>query len=317
MILKMCLCGRRRSSVTVIKLLALLSVFVLLYYIHGKSSTYPADQISDKIHVVEKVDNPADENVVAVAGGDEDAGAAPVKLPVPPVVSVPNNKCGITEMCRSTEKVFHLISGESQERTPTICLDGKFFIGGDNPELYAGRGMNLIVVDKEANKVLKARNFDLYMFDDGEMIAWLKSLGNGDILMVATFDDAARQLTAETREILKKDFGSTKIDDLNFRGNWVFIGQKGISGSSSYENIELFNSEVSEWALQTSIHGCLTLPVGREQHKVDGSIDESVPTSKCGFSESCPEDTIAFNVISGSHVGNQKVLPSVCIDGDM
>ena len=31
--------------------------------------------------------------------------------------------------------------------------------------------------------------------------------------------------------------GSAKIDSLNFRGSWVFIGQKGMRGTSVYEEV--------------------------------------------------------------------------------
>ena len=44
--------------------------------------------------------------------------------------------------------------------------------------------------------------------------------------MMATFDDASRNLDKAAKNMIKK-LGSKKIQKLAFRDNWVFFGAKG------------------------------------------------------------------------------------------
>ena len=56
------------------------------------------------------------------------------------------------------------------------------------------------------------------------------------------------RLTVEARKLIA-DLGSSEIDNLGFRDNWIFVGGKGIKTKSPFEQVTQRNSNDTPYAL--------------------------------------------------------------------
>ncbi|XP_064091087.1 protein O-linked-mannose beta-1,2-N-acetylglucosaminyltransferase 1-like [Macrobrachium nipponense] len=141
--------------------------------------------------------------------------------------------CGLQYVCPHNHFPVHVFSGKSNNDMPKICVSGKYIIQKDINN--GGRGMNLVIVDSHQMKAVHARRFDTYAMDSSEMeLFLLREVRNGDILIAMTFDEASRNLGNMAKGLLA-DLGSSQIQNLQFRGQWYMISQKGMEGFSPYE----------------------------------------------------------------------------------
>ncbi|XP_045598429.1 protein O-linked-mannose beta-1,2-N-acetylglucosaminyltransferase 1 isoform X1 [Procambarus clarkii] len=141
--------------------------------------------------------------------------------------------CGLDYVCPHDHFPVHIYSGKSKDDMPKICVSGKYVIQRDINN--GGRGMNMVVVDSHRMKPVNARRFDTYAMDSSEMeLFLLREVREGDILIAMTFDEASRNLGAMAKSLLA-DLGSSQIQNLQFRGQWFMISQRGMKGFSPYE----------------------------------------------------------------------------------
>ncbi|XP_077982428.1 protein O-linked-mannose beta-1,2-N-acetylglucosaminyltransferase 1-like [Glandiceps talaboti] len=289
--------GRRTFKATVIRLFIILFGVVILYnWYSNNGSNLPSTDFQINIDQFEKVETA----VVTEEKPKEEYDSRP--------------KCGNIDPCKKIETSFHLKSGNAQLEAPSICLNDIYIIGRD-PNFVPSRGMNIAIIDETSQNVISKEVFDLYDYDSSKLLEFLSSVQNSQILLLATFDDAAAQLSSEARQKFKEDFGSTMIQDLNYRGNWVFIGQKGVPDSPyRHEKIYLFNKEEGEWAAQIEITGCLPLIPAANEQSEDAPKTKLDTTMKCGLNAPCSVDEVAVSAHSG-YVEKDKVFPSVCVDG--
>jgi hypothetical protein len=118
------------------------------------------------------------------------------------------------------------------------------------------RGLNVVVVHGETRKIISTKNFDTYSQDGNELAEFLDGVNDGRVVMMATADDASYRLGDQGRAAIRK-LGSAKIDALNFRGSWVFVGQKGMRGTSVYEEVD--PAELGLWSNGVEFHGCVPI----------------------------------------------------------
>lgn len=141
--------------------------------------------------------------------------------------------CGLDYVCPHNHFPVHIFSGKNNVDMPKICISGKYVIQKDINN--GGRGMNMVVVDSHQMKAVNARRFDTYAMDSSEMELFLmREVRNGDILIAMTFDEASRNLGAMSKNLLA-ELGSSQIQNLQFRGQWYMITQRGMEGFSPYE----------------------------------------------------------------------------------
>ncbi|XP_068204894.1 protein O-linked-mannose beta-1,2-N-acetylglucosaminyltransferase 1-like [Palaemon carinicauda] len=141
--------------------------------------------------------------------------------------------CGLQYVCPHNHFPVHVFSGKSNNDMPKICVSGKYIIQKDINN--GGRGMNMVIIDSHQMKAVHARRFDTYAMDSSEMeLFLLREVRNGDILIAMTFDEASRNLGVMAKNLLA-DLGSSQIQNLQFRGQWYMISQKGMDGFSPYE----------------------------------------------------------------------------------
>ena len=86
--------------------------------------------------------------------------------------------------------------------------------------------MNVVVINLEG-KSPRHGTFDLYGKDSTDLKAFLNLVKPGEIVMVASYDDAAFRLDGDARQILS-GFGSQFAREIAFRDGWVFLGAKNV-----------------------------------------------------------------------------------------
>ncbi|XP_070557741.1 protein O-linked-mannose beta-1,2-N-acetylglucosaminyltransferase 1-like [Ptychodera flava] len=296
--LKLIACGRRKGiSVVKIILISLILLLVYQWYTFTRDATTTHQELPDKT-----------DNVLKFDGGDAVETDKKDEEVVP--------KCGNQNACKAKETSIHLKSGYSNKLSPSVCIDDKYIIAEDG-SYHPSRGMNIAAFEESGQGDVTMATFDLYEYDSQQMILFLKSVKDRQILVVVTYDDAANQLSNEARKIFMDDFGSTLISKLNYRGNWIFIGQKGVPESPyHYEEVYPFNKEEGEWAKQIEIEGC-TPPISVEQNPKDNDVVEMQSTLQCGLTKVCSVSSIAVRVHSGYFEKKNKILPSICVNGDV
>ncbi|KAI5274005.1 Protein Fam3C [Manis pentadactyla] len=127
----------------------------------------------------------------------------------------PRYKCGISKACPEKHFAFKMASGAANVVGPKICLEDNVLMSGVKNNV--GRGINVALVN-----------------DVAPFIEFLKSIQDGTIVLMGTYDDGATKLTDEARRLIA-ELGSTSITNLGFRDNWVFCGGKGIKTKSPFE----------------------------------------------------------------------------------
>ncbi|XP_076066967.1 protein O-linked-mannose beta-1,2-N-acetylglucosaminyltransferase 1-like isoform X2 [Oratosquilla oratoria] len=169
--------------------------------------------------------------------------------------------CGLDRVCPPNHFPVHVYSGKNNLDMPKICVAGKYVIQKDINN--GGRGINMVVVDTLRLKAVNARRFDTYAMDSSEMeLFLLREVKDGDIVIAVTFDEASRNLGHVARTMLA-DLGSNQIQNLQFRGQWYMISQRGINGFTPYE--ELKPSKGGVWA-NIDLSFCVSREI--EGHKI-------------------------------------------------
>ncbi|CBY40618.1 unnamed protein product [Oikopleura dioica] len=168
--------------------------------------------------------------------------------------------CGLKETCDgNSEYTFRVISGAASVIGPRVCWEGADIMRSKLNNV--DRGMNVVVINLET-KNHRYATFDLYAKDSTELKEFLSQMVNGEIIIIASYDDAAFRLDSEARTTLSS-FGSTVASSIAFRDAWVFLGAKGVPGFTAKEN-HLKNdksaNKYGDWPEAIEISGCLPFP---------------------------------------------------------
>nr|KAJ4927324.1 hypothetical protein JOQ06_015057 [Pogonophryne albipinna] len=90
------------------------------------------------------------------------------------------------------------------------------------------------------------------------ILAYLKNIDPGMIVLVASFDDVTAKMTDEMREVFV-GMGSTLITSVKHRDNWVFAGGAGRDNKSLFEK-QAANDESTnvygDWPEIVELSGC-------------------------------------------------------------
>ncbi|XP_022110045.1 protein O-linked-mannose beta-1,2-N-acetylglucosaminyltransferase 1-like isoform X2 [Acanthaster planci] len=171
-----------------------------------------------------------------------------------------SSNCNIPD-CGNDKVSLHVVAGDAHGavlQTPSVCVDGKKVMGPEKTKNYkpGSRGLNCIIFDTVQMKVVKIGRFDTYesVVDEGLFQKFLEGVEVGQIVIIATHDEASRKISFKTKALMKA-FGSSRIEDLNFRDTWVFVGQRGIQGYTPYEKLGF--RQGSKWGSKMEIKECI------------------------------------------------------------
>ncbi|MCJ8736277.1 hypothetical protein PDJAM_G00257150 [Pangasius djambal] len=150
-----------------------------------------------------------------------------------------------------------MASGAASIVGPKICLEDTILMSGVKNNV--GRGLNIALVNGKTGKLIKTESFDMWVGDVNPLIQFLKDIEDGTVVMMATFDDSSTKLTSDARKLISA-LGSSYINSLSFRDNWLFVGGKGIKTKSPFEQYIKNNAEVNKyegWPEVLEMEGCI------------------------------------------------------------
>ncbi|XP_010226053.1 PREDICTED: protein FAM3D isoform X1 [Tinamus guttatus] len=168
----------------------------------------------------------------------------------------PRHECGNRKSCPSDHFAFRLISGAANLVGPSICFNDQILMS--NVKNNIGRGLNIALVNGSTGQLLKTGTFDMYSGDIKLLETFLTEIKTGTIVLTATFDDPATKMT-DTVRTLFTELGSSFVGNLGFRDNWVFLGAKGLSAKSPFEEHIKNNKETNKydgWPELLELEGC-------------------------------------------------------------
>ncbi|XP_030629480.1 protein FAM3C [Chanos chanos] len=179
--------------------------------------------------------------------------SAPTEGPTKPQ----HHKCGLSKACPEGHFSFKMASGAASVVGPKICLEDNILMSAVKNNV--GRGINIALVNGKTGELLKTDSFDMWAGDVNTLISFLKTIEDGTVVMMATFDDSASKLNDEARKMIS-ELGSSSISSLGFRDNWIFVGGKGIKTKSPFEQHIKNNAETNKyegWPEVLEMEGCI------------------------------------------------------------
>ncbi|KAG8129855.1 putative Protein FAM3A-like protein [Naja naja] len=149
-------------------------------------------------------------------------------------------KCGLPQACPEHSFAFRISSGAANVIGPKICLEDKMLMSSMKDNV--GRGLNIALVN-----------------DVNDLLKFIRSLHEGTLVFVASYDDPATKMNEEARKIFT-ELGSKFARELAFRDSWVFVGAKGVQDKSPFEQ-HMRNSRSSNkyegWPEALEMEGCI------------------------------------------------------------
>ncbi|KAK2889487.1 hypothetical protein Q8A67_014862 [Cirrhinus molitorella] len=142
---------------------------------------------------------------------------------------------------------FHLHSGVANVVAAKICFNNTIIMGGIVNN--AGQGLNI---------VLRNKHFNLKYTGPKKLLAYLKTLKPGNIVLVASHIDPTPKLTDEIRDIFTA-LGSTMVKSLKPRDSWVFAGAYGVREASPFEKLiqnDMRSNAYEDWPEMAEVIGC-------------------------------------------------------------
>ncbi|XP_077459826.1 protein FAM3C isoform X1 [Stigmatopora argus] len=169
---------------------------------------------------------------------------------------LPSLKCDLSRRCPHDHFAMHVRSGAANVVGPKICFDGKIIMSHILNNV--GPGLNIVIVNSETGAVDRCAYLNMINGVSEDILAYLKEIKSGEIVIVASFDEMTTKMTSEMRDIFV-GMGSTLIQSVSYRDNWVFAGRGGIGMRSTFEK-RAANNETSNiyegWPKVVEVGGC-------------------------------------------------------------
>ncbi|XP_023270034.1 protein FAM3C-like [Seriola lalandi dorsalis] len=189
-------------------------------------------------------------NVLAFSGIDK------IKLGFQNAINQDEPQCSISTVCPPNHSSIQLRSGAANIIGPKICFDGKTIMS--HVMNNVGRGLNIVVLNGETGAVEKFGYLNMRGGNANEILAYLKEIKTGSIVLVASYDDVAEKLTDEMREIFV-EMGSSLITSVRTRDSWVFAGRAGTEHKSLFEKQAVNDAKTNVyegWPDMVEVSGC-------------------------------------------------------------
>uniref|UniRef100_A0A4W6BPM5 ILEI/PANDER domain-containing protein n=1 Tax=Lates calcarifer TaxID=8187 RepID=A0A4W6BPM5_LATCA len=122
----------------------------------------------------------------------------------------------------------------------------------------AGYGINVVILNGKTGEVIKTGHFDMYS-GMKPLIELLKSIEKGSIVLMASYDEPSSKLTEDARKLIA-ELGSSVVQSLGFRDNWVFVGGKGATVKSNFEKYlknDNMKNKYENWPELIELTGCI------------------------------------------------------------
>ncbi|XP_070687384.1 protein FAM3C-like [Pempheris klunzingeri] len=165
--------------------------------------------------------------------------------------------CDTVTDCPKDQFSFFIRSGAANVLAPKICVQNKLVLGSVLNN--AGPGINIVILNGKTGEVIKTEHFNMYGGDVKPLIALLKNIAAGSAVLMASYDDPSTKLNEDARKLIA-ELGSSAVQSLKFRDNWVFVGGKGAEVKSAFEK-HLKNdntkNKYEKWPELIELEGCI------------------------------------------------------------
>ncbi|KAM4720855.1 protein FAM3D isoform 2-T2 [Rhinophrynus dorsalis] len=165
--------------------------------------------------------------------------------------------CGNEKACPQDYFAFKIISGAANVVGPSLCMNNKVIMSSVRNNI--GRGLNVALINATTGEVIKTAYFDMYSGEVKELTDFLKTMKDGTLVFIASYDDPATKLNDEARDLFTS-YGSSFAKKLGFRDSWVFVGGRGLKNKSPFEQHLSNNKETNKydgWPEALEIEGCI------------------------------------------------------------
>uniref|UniRef100_A0A4W6BKV2 ILEI/PANDER domain-containing protein n=1 Tax=Lates calcarifer TaxID=8187 RepID=A0A4W6BKV2_LATCA len=159
--------------------------------------------------------------------------------------------------CPGDHFSFLIRSGAANVVPPKICIQNNLVLGGVINN--AGYGINVVILNGKTGEVIKTGHFDMYSGKVKPLIELLKSIEKGSIVLMASYDEPSSKLTEDARKLIA-ELGSSVVQSLGFRDNWVFVGGKGATVKSNFEKYlknDNMKNKYENWPELIELTGCI------------------------------------------------------------
>ncbi|XP_062853509.1 protein FAM3C isoform X2 [Trichomycterus rosablanca] len=162
--------------------------------------------------------------------------------------------CCPRQECPANHFPVFVRSGAANMVGPKICFNNQIAmsVGKDN----VGIGLNIVLVNGETGEISKSKNFNN---NTAELLDFLKTVVKGDLVLLASYEDPAAELTDEIREIFA-ELGSSVIHSVKYRDSWVFAGATGLEKECLFEKLIVNDQEKNvygDWPEMVELSGCI------------------------------------------------------------
>ncbi|KAI5109111.1 protein FAM3C isoform X2 [Silurus meridionalis] len=131
----------------------------------------------------------------------------------------------------------------------------------NNKNIYLGIIIIIIILALsvffagETGNILKS---DYFKIHSDELLDFLKTVKEGNIVLVASYEDPAAQLTDEVRELFA-GMGSSMVHSVKYRDSWVFAGEWRLNWESPFEKLIVNDKKTNaygDWPEMVELSGC-------------------------------------------------------------
>ncbi|XP_028430844.1 protein FAM3C [Perca flavescens] len=171
--------------------------------------------------------------------------------------TTPEPKCRLSRVCPPDHFALRINSGAANVVGPKICFDGKIIMS--HVLNNVGPGLNIAVLNGENGILEKCGYLNMKVGNPEDILAYLKEIKPGMIVLVASFDDVATKMTKEMTEVFV-GMGSTLIKSVKHRDSWVFAGRAGTETRSLFEKHAVNDEKTNiyeSWPEMVEVGGCL------------------------------------------------------------
>uniref|UniRef100_A0A671TLA6 Protein FAM3C-like n=2 Tax=Sparus aurata TaxID=8175 RepID=A0A671TLA6_SPAAU len=163
--------------------------------------------------------------------------------------------CYMDTHCPDYHFSFYMRSGAENVMGPKICIQNKMVLGMmlDN----VGHGLNIVIMNGKAGNITETGHFNMYNNEVEPLIKFLKSIEDGSVVLIASWDEPSSNLNDEAKMLIA-DLGSFAVSSLGYRDNWLFVGGKRATMRNFEKHLKNDNNlNKNGWPQEVELKGCI------------------------------------------------------------
>ncbi|XP_059571648.1 protein FAM3D [Alligator mississippiensis] len=153
------------------------------------------------------------------------------------------HKCGNVQSCPPNHFAFKIVGGTRKGVQPFMCFDDVIVMSVMRNNV--NYGLNFALVNGTTGHLIKTTYFNMWSGDVKHLVDFLKTIQDGTLVLIASYDDPATKMNNEARTLLT-NLGSSYAAKLRYWDNWVFLGEKGRKDKRRFEKLMRIDEETDK-----------------------------------------------------------------------